>query len=440
MYRLNVLNSIVDYFVIVEATCTFTGKEKILYFNENKHLFEKFKDKIIHIIVDDMPYKYPNIDFGSNHQWTNDHFQRNAISRGINAIKIDDNDMLMLCDLDEIPDPRTIASIKSGTINVDMNALEMDLYYYNLHTRFLYKWYLPKVLLYKKYKETNMSIQNIRDIGSPIIKNGGWHLSYFGDNEFIKNKIAAFAHQELNVEEYTNKEKINNRVKNGFDLYDRENPVKIAIKDNTYLPLDYEKYLTKFYNETVFHENWYSNEQAVVLANLVTEVKGLEGSIIEIGCWEGKSTSSIANACYPETVICNDTWLGNVEESKLTGLVHPSELIAKQRDVYATFLKNMVSLTKNNFSVVKQDCLQWLETYKGPVKFCHIDASHEYYSVHKTISLLLPHVVTGGILCGDDIVSSNKYRTDLHGGVERAVEELLPGYKAVGNLWFWKKV
>ena len=39
--RLNVLSPYVDYFVIVEATETFSGVEKPLYFFNNKHLFNK---------------------------------------------------------------------------------------------------------------------------------------------------------------------------------------------------------------------------------------------------------------------------------------------------------------------------------------------------------------------------------------------------------------
>ena len=59
-YRLNLLYNIVDYFVIVEARQTFVGTSKTLYFDENKHLFEQFSDKIIHIIVD-MPFTKENI-------------------------------------------------------------------------------------------------------------------------------------------------------------------------------------------------------------------------------------------------------------------------------------------------------------------------------------------------------------------------------------------
>ena len=61
-YRLNILNDVVDYFVLVEATHTHIGKEKPLFYQENKHLFEKFNDKIIHVVVDDFSYKYPNIN------------------------------------------------------------------------------------------------------------------------------------------------------------------------------------------------------------------------------------------------------------------------------------------------------------------------------------------------------------------------------------------
>ena len=85
-YRLNILNEIVDYFIIVEATHTHTGKEKQLFYQENKHLFEKFQHKIIHIVVDDFPYKYPNINIEDGHQWVNERFQRDCISRGLNKL------------------------------------------------------------------------------------------------------------------------------------------------------------------------------------------------------------------------------------------------------------------------------------------------------------------------------------------------------------------
>ena len=146
-YRLNLLNDIVDFFVIVESTHTFMGKEKALFFNDNKHLFEKFNSKIIHIIVDDFPHKYPNVNIGNNDVWKNEYFQRNAISRGINSINdLSESDLLIIADLDEIPNPSTLAKIKNGEIIIDTYILEMDMYYYNLNTKFKDKWRLCKII------------------------------------------------------------------------------------------------------------------------------------------------------------------------------------------------------------------------------------------------------------------------------------------------------
>jgi hypothetical protein len=190
---------------------------------------------------------------------------------------------------------------------------------------------------------------------------------------------------------------------------------------------------------SIFHEDWYSDSQCVDLEKLVESVKHLKGDIIEIGCWEGKSATHIANTCYPENLICNDTWKGNVQESIITGVKNISEIIAEERDVFECFTNNMKILTKSNYSVVRKDCFEWLEEYTGSIKFIHIDASHDYISVLRTIELTLPKMVRGGIMCGDDFCSANITRQDLQGGVERAVRESLPGFRNVGNLWFYIK-
>lgn len=189
----------------------------------------------------------------------------------------------------------------------------------------------------------------------------------------------------------------------------------------------------------MFNENWYNQSQCDELSKVCKQIPTTDGLIIEIGCWEGKSTTFIANSIYPRILTCNDTWQGNLEEEKITGVPHITVSIAKERDVYSTFLRNMEMLTGGNFIVVKRDCIEWLSTISKPIVFCHIDASHEYESVKKTIELLLPNVVPGGILCGDDFLSANIRRTDLHGGVERAVRELLPGFTNINNLWVWIK-
>jgi beta-1,4-mannosyl-glycoprotein beta-1,4-N-acetylglucosaminyltransferase len=259
-YRLSILNKAVDYFVIVESTHTHTGKQKELYYNNNKHMFEFFEDKIIHIIVDDFPHKFPNINYEQpningkiGEQWFNEAFQRNAIERGLKKINLHDNDFIIVSDADEIPDPVTLELIKQSNTSqliAEINILQMDMYYYNLNSLIVNPWPYVKFISYNYYKTIPVSLTELRYMQNlPTIQKGGWHLSYFGDSTFIKNKISAFTHQELNKEHFTNIEKIEYSIKNSFDLFDRgdENKIiKLAIKDNLYLPYKYDKYLKNF--------------------------------------------------------------------------------------------------------------------------------------------------------------------------------------------------
>ena len=51
----------------------------------------------------------------------------------------------------------------------------------------------------------------------------------------------------------------------------------------------------------MFNENWYSDKQINDLVNLLTTIKNIDGKIIEIGCWEGKSTINLVNICLFNT-------------------------------------------------------------------------------------------------------------------------------------------
>jgi beta-1,4-mannosyl-glycoprotein beta-1,4-N-acetylglucosaminyltransferase len=248
-YRLNILNDVVDYFVLVEATHTHVGKEKPLFYQDNKHLFEKFNHKIIHIIVDDFTHKFPNINIEKEEQWINERYQRDCISRGIDKLSLQNNDVITITDLDEIPNPKILEQIKNKEITIDINIIEMDFYYYNLHSKMDHLWHHSKILTFQKYNELNIGCDNIRFYNCPIIKNAGWHLSYFGNEKFIKNKLENFTHQEYNKIEFTDEKLIKERINNGNDLFDRPTSIiNIPIEDNNNLPPYYDIYLKKFYN------------------------------------------------------------------------------------------------------------------------------------------------------------------------------------------------
>eukprot|EP00854_Cymbomonas_tetramitiformis_P008172 gene8172-9705_t len=87
-------------------------------------------------------------------------------------------------------------------------------------------------------------IEKIRHLQGNIIEKGGWHLSNFGDAEFIKNKIRNYSHQEFNNHKYL--KKIEKRMHNGEDVFGRSsNPFeKISVEDNDYLPEHYKMLIT----------------------------------------------------------------------------------------------------------------------------------------------------------------------------------------------------
>lgn len=249
-YRLAILDDVVDYFVLVEATHTFAGYEKELFFEKNKEAFSKYLHKIIHIVVDDIPYKQPNVDFSQGHQWANEHFQRSCISRGIERINFLNDDILMISDLDEIPDPNTVLMVKNSEIKINIASFDQDIYYYNLTTRVPEQLSALKILTYQKYKELNTTCQNIRHSSESmkhIIPRGGWHLDHFGDKNFMLNKLKNFSHQEYNNSFYTSLDFIEKCMKNKVSVFTPgKQLLNVEVKNNRYLPPRYNEFLSNF--------------------------------------------------------------------------------------------------------------------------------------------------------------------------------------------------
>ncbi len=193
--RMHEVYDLVDYFVLVEANKTFTGLPKPLMFNEKKDLFAEYLDKIIHVTVEDFPE--------TNNPWVREWFQRSAVHRGLNQLQLDDNDVIFLSDSDEIIARQTIENIKNGSLVLSSDAiyrLEMYLYYYNLEWCSPRKWYHPTVCKYSKFK-LHPNADEIRQTRNGlIINNSGWHLSYYGNTDFIRNKLMSYSEQQDNTE------------------------------------------------------------------------------------------------------------------------------------------------------------------------------------------------------------------------------------------------
>ena len=111
--RLNYLDPYVDYFVIIESCFTHRGDKRKLKFDIKK--FERFKDKIIYKVYDEIPSEVKEIQKNDDEDTKSykyimnaahrENSQRNYISEGIKDA--DDEYIILVSDVDEIPDIST---------------------------------------------------------------------------------------------------------------------------------------------------------------------------------------------------------------------------------------------------------------------------------------------------------------------------------------------
>jgi beta-1,4-mannosyl-glycoprotein beta-1,4-N-acetylglucosaminyltransferase len=234
--RLNVLNDVVDKFVIVEASKTQSKIDKPFYFEENKHRYSKFLDKIIHIKIEEYP---------EENGWAMENFQRNCIQRGIEKLNLTINDIIAISDVDEIWNPAIIKDLddlldQHKFLSVDMNYF---VFYLNLIT--VDKKWIGTI--FSKFKNLHgYSPQDLRNIKDHVIyiKNSGWHLGYQGGKEIVYQKYLSCI-EPLNKNLLPTKEKFfeefDNKIKDGgsFIFSDdlQNNSIKLKKIDiKNYLP------------------------------------------------------------------------------------------------------------------------------------------------------------------------------------------------------------
>ena len=247
--RLNILNEYVDYFVIVEGNKTWQNNNKNFRFNINS--FSKFKDKIIYIKVNDLP--------DGDNPYLRENFQRNAIRRGIEGA--DDNDLIIISDLDEIPNPNLIKKFNSK--NRFAVCKQMHFYYkFNLLSKSNPFWYGSRLCI-KKFLRSPQWLRDLKFKKRPfwridkirlnnILENGGWHFCNLKTPENLLYKYKNLC--ETN-DPYSFKEKIDvkflqletvkENVKNKKDIIGREdefNKVTLDEKFPKYLLDNLSKY------------------------------------------------------------------------------------------------------------------------------------------------------------------------------------------------------
>ena len=245
--RLNILNPIVDKFIIEEATVTFSGEPKELCFEKNKAMFREFLPKIEYIVVDDSP-----VD-GTTH--FRDNFQKNALVRGLEDAAKDD--VIILSDVDEIPNPKVLKEIIAGFDPDKIYHLAQRMFYCFINMEEVSgillsitgefpgverkMWLGTKIFSKKNIPE--MGIIKLREAPTTApnavrVADGGWHFGYMGSRQEkdvskrIGTKVVAAAHQEYNNQDILAEAR--DRLILGQDMFGRDARFERVEVDESY--------------------------------------------------------------------------------------------------------------------------------------------------------------------------------------------------------------
>ena len=130
--------------------------------------------------------------------------------------------MVLLSDLDEIPSAAAIKKTMKANKPVAFSLL-FHYYFLNCQNAGESRWWKGCIAVTaKQFKE--ISPQGLRDKRDsyPSLDQAGWHFSFLGGAEKIKQKLLAFAHTEYNKDEYTREEHIEEAIAKGEDILKRE--------------------------------------------------------------------------------------------------------------------------------------------------------------------------------------------------------------------------
>ena len=196
-----------------------------------------------------------------------DYFQRQSLTEGIK--NADNNDLILISDLDEVPSFRNLnfSKIKNQII-----IFEQKMLYYKLNLLYEdYNW-LGTRAIKKKNLISPQWLRNIKGRNYPkwridilfskkkysnliFIKNGGWHFTCLRNAEELEKKLLNFAHHYEYEESGLNLDRIKQFINEKKVIYDHNvdqkqykwsGKVKLKKIENNFLPEYIQSNLEKY--------------------------------------------------------------------------------------------------------------------------------------------------------------------------------------------------
>ena len=240
--RLEYLYPIVDKFIIVEARQSFKGSIKGFIFEKNIKRYKKYIDKIIYHRIEDIHYEYKELlnfleksdtkgskkisSFIKDHTYYDkrnlsyllDTYHRECIHMALLKI-CNADDIVMLSDLDEIPEFQIIKNLKQESKFDNLMVFIQHEFQYYLNNYANSNWHGTILGTYKSIKDNSLNILRKNSRKLLTISNSGYHFTSIGNKKTIINKIENWGHQEFNHKII--KENIEDNLVNGRDIFYR---------------------------------------------------------------------------------------------------------------------------------------------------------------------------------------------------------------------------
>lgn len=201
--RFNILNPYVDKFIVCESTFTHSGNKKKINFDKKK--YPKFKDKIIHLVLENEPDDLIKKDYLDTIEKRFNSIlrikhQRNHIMKALEEFSI--NDLVIYSDNDEIPN---LENIDLKNVKKKFLIFNQKLFYYKLDLVVpKLSWFGSKACKFKYLKSIDnlRNIKNkkyslfridtyfsdIKNVSVKIVNNGGWHFSNLKSAKQLEKK------------------------------------------------------------------------------------------------------------------------------------------------------------------------------------------------------------------------------------------------------------
>ena len=230
--RLREMYNYVDYFIIVEANCTFTSCPKSFNLETQWDRYAPWQDKIRYVKVTDMP--------NTGDAWANETYQRNQIMQGCTDAA--PNDIIIIGDVDEILRPEALEFVRQETQQVypfRMPLFNFKFNYMLTQADFHVVWPIG----IRRELLDNLTPDNLRrgrhglNNTAECVDHSGWHFTWFGDNNFVQDKLRSFSHTEANRPEVTEQVSVETSIAEGLSVNRTEKYVHFErVRMDSYMP------------------------------------------------------------------------------------------------------------------------------------------------------------------------------------------------------------